>query len=445
MDIRVDRITEAVSALGCFSGRDVAGLGDSELIAAQEAASWLLRLAEVQASIVATEAARRSNGAGGGLARRSGHRNAPSMVAHSSGGTVGQARELIAAGGLLNDAAQDDAAGGDDARGGESRGPAPRYPKVAAGFASGEISAAKAALVKQTLDQLDGVMPEQEERLVAKAVRLSLEDLRKACLQAVALWDQSRWEEREARIRAERFIAFKDDGDGAVHVSGRMDAASAAPIMSWLDAQVRAGFAKRRDDGLDTADPGEAGRMRVDALADLARHGMRCDLPGTGVSTTVVVRMDVEALRDGVGIGACDALSTPMSASQLRQMAVDARAIPVVLGGQSLPLDVGRALRFFTPAQRIALAERDGGCAFCHAPVAWTDAHHINSWSQTGRSDLSNGVLLCTRCHHRIHDDGWKVTATASEVWFTPPRTVDPEQRPRPGGRAALDIHPIPV
>ncbi|WP_156163687.1 HNH endonuclease, partial [Demequina subtropica] len=145
-------------------------------------------------------------------------------------------------------------------------------------------------------------------------------------------------------------------------------------------------------------------------------------------------------LRTGVGLGWCDALSTPLSAGQVRRLAVDAQMLPVMLGTGSQALDVGYALRFFTPAQRIALAERDGGCAFCHVPVSFCDAHHIVEVSRGGRTDLSNGVLLCTRCHHRIHDEHWQVRATATEVWFIPPANVDPTRTPRQGGKAALHV-----
>ena len=436
MDISLSRVAQAVAVLRGYEGRDIAALAEEELIAAQDAAAKLLRLAEVPVSVLAAEVARRSEAArGGSMARRHGHRNANRMVAKSTGGTAKHAHDLISTGALLG--------GGQEGEGEEEQGKserAPRYPRVAAAYEAGQIASAKASLLIATLDHVDGGDEQIEQRVVARAAQLSLEDLRKVCLQITAMWDRTQWEKREQRMREERYLALKEAADGMVAVSGKLDPASAAPLMAWLDAQVRAKFQARREEGLGPAPVGEAGRMRVDALVDLARHGLRCDQPGTGVSTTVVVRLDHAALRTGAGMGSCDSLSTPLSASQIRRMAVDAGYLPIVLGGGSQPLDVGLAKRFFTAAQRIALAERDGGCAFCHAPVSWCDAHHITPWSRGGRSDLSNGVLLCTRCHHRIHDDGWEVRTTATEVWFTPPRHVDPERAPRLGGKAALAV-----
>ncbi|WP_062385065.1 HNH endonuclease [Demequina iriomotensis] len=430
MNISLLPVADAVAALRAFDGVEVAGLSETDLLTVRDAVARLQRVVEVPAAVVAGEIARRSApDVGTGLARRHGHRNPVQMVAHGTGGSRAGAHDLIAAGELV----------GPPGTG--------RHPCVAEAFSAGDLSAAKVSLLARTLDQLAGdgdvAVPraEIERRLVAKARRVSLEELRKACAQVVARWNLDRTAEREARMRSERYLALTEQADGMVRVSGLLDPASAAPVIAWLDAQVRDGFARKRDGGDTSKDPREAGWLRVDALAGLARHGSRCDAPGTGVSTTVVVRLSEEALGTGLGLGECDQLSTPLTAGQLRRMAVDAEVIPAVLGGESLPLDLGRGRRYFTRAQRIALVERDGGCAFCHAPAAWCDAHHVDEWkAKRGRTDLDRGVLLCTRCHHRIHDDGWEVKVTRDRVWFVPPPDVDLAREPRLGGRGALEL-----
>ena len=63
--------------------------------------------------------------------------------------------------------------------------------------------------------------------------------------------------------------------------------------------------------------------------------------------------------------------------------------------------------RLFTNAQSLAIAHRDRGCVKCGAPVARCEVHHINFWSNGGRSDIDNGVLLCSGCHHRLHEQRW--------------------------------------
>lgn len=122
-------------------------------------------------------------------------------------------------------------------------------------------------------------------------------------------------------------------------------------------------------------------------------------------------------------------------------MSADAYPIPAVFGGEGVPLDLGRSARLFSRAQRLALAERDGGCASCGQNIAYVDAHHIRWWERdAGPTDLSNGVMLCSFCHHRIHREEWGIRATRNEVWFIPPPHVDPARTPRLGGRARFAL-----
>ncbi len=48
--------------------------------------------------------------------------------------------------------------------------------------------------------------------------------------------------------------------------------------------------------------------------------------------------------------------------------------------------------------------------------------------------------MLCTRCHHDVHRQGWDIRVRAGRVDFIPRSTIDPAGRPRPGGLAALEI-----
>ena len=74
------------------------------------------------------------------------------------------------------------------------------------------------------------------------------------------------------------------------------------------------------------------------------------------------------------------------------------------------PLAVGRAHRFATPAQRTALAVRDGGCVLCHRPAAECQAHHLTDWAAGGDTDLDNLVLLCWTHHRQVDLNRWSIT-----------------------------------
>jgi hypothetical protein len=96
-----------------------------------------------------------------------------------------------------------------------------------------------------------------------------------------------------------------------------------------------------------------------------------------------------------------------------QQLRAAAAKLPPALGGAPRqPLEVGRATRVVQPAQRSALAVRDGGCVFpgCDRPLAWCDGHHLWHWADGGPTDLDNLALLC-RAHHRaVHEEGWQLT-----------------------------------
>jgi hypothetical protein len=102
------------------------------------------------------------------------------------------------------------------------------------------------------------------------------------------------------------------------------------------------------------------------------------------------------------------------------------------------PLWEGRKKRYFTRAQRRALATRDGGCVFpgCGAPPSWCHAHHVVEWRNGGPTDVDNGVLLCAFHHRLIHRGEFQLRMVRGRPQLLSPRWVDPQQQWRPVGGA---------
>ncbi len=94
------------------------------------------------------------------------------------------------------------------------------------------------------------------------------------------------------------------------------------------------------------------------------------------------------------------------------------------------PLNVGRAHRYATTAQRRALTVRDGGCIVpgCPTPAPHCDAHHPRPWSADGPTDLKNLALLCPRHHSEVHDGTWSIEVHADLPWIRTPRWLHPDQ-----------------
>jgi hypothetical protein len=113
----------------------------------------------------------------------------------------------------------------------------------------------------------------------------------------------------------------------------------------------------------------------------------------------------------------------------VRLRAAMTRLGPTLGGAPSQPLEVGRTTRVVQPAQRVALAVRDGGCVFpgCDRPLAWCEAHHLRHWLHGGPTDLANLALLC-RVHHRaVHEGGWRLQRGPDHRFTaTPPHRQHP-------------------
>jgi len=202
--------------------------------------------------------------------------------------------------------------------------------------------------------------------------------------------------EREQRAYERRRLAVRRGGDGA-SLDGFLDVLGAETVLSAL-----APLAAPRS----AVDDRTFEQRMADALVELARRSLDGgDLPDVGGAkphVTVVVRLETLLGEDGAGPATLDRLGA-LSGEAARRMCCDAGISRVVIAGGSQVLDAGRETRVVSPAQRRALAVRDGGCIGCLAPVAWCEAHHVVHWVDHGRTDLDNLVLLCGACHREVH------------------------------------------
>jgi hypothetical protein len=125
--------------------------------------------------------------------------------------------------------------------------------------------------------------------------------------------------------------------------------------------------------------------------------------------------MTLETLLGGLRAAQLDT-GEMISAGLARRLACEAGIIPIVLGGESQVLDVGRKARFHNQPQRVAIAHRDKTCTAqgCDWPPGLCHAHHNIPWSQGGGTSVKNGRLLCPRHHARAHDPTYTMTKLPS-------------------------------
>ena len=435
----------AMPSFGAITGAtqvEVAQMSDAGLVRVTDALARVRRDAEALLARVAAEVSKRSSTERGepSLARAQGFHNPVRLIAASTGASRSDAAKLIAVGTAI---AERLTFGGD-------RLPS-RHAHVAAALESGLIGVDAASAITSMLDRVrmradPDLVATCEAVLVDLAARVPLDLLSRGIREAEARLDRDGVEPREEQLRSKRSLTMREDATGMIHLHARLDPETAAPVKTAIEALV-SDVLRRREPaatcpGSVVGDTRSIPQIQADALAAIARHSLGCEQTLAPLAkATVVVRLDHDTLVEGLGHARIDGIDQPISATTARRMSADAELIPAVLGGDGVPLDLGRSARFFSRAQRLALAERDGGCASCGQNIAYVDAHHIRWWERdAGPTDLSNGVMLCSFCHHRIHREGWGIRATRTEVWFIPPPHVDPAQTPRPGGRARFAL-----
>jgi hypothetical protein len=302
-----------------------------------------------------------------------------------------------------------------------------RWPAVLTALRDGQVNPPQATVIGRALEALPS---ELDAEVAAKACAQLLSDaghfgprelrvLGRRVLEVVApdvadAQEAALLAAEEERARAETRVSFRPRGDGVTDVYARLPDHVAVRLRVYLDS-----FTAPRRRHLDPAATGVVlgdvdslplPRRRGEAFCALLEHVPSAGLPTHGgAPTSVVVMLDLEMLRSGLGAAE---LSTGgrISAHEARRLACTAGVLPAVLGGASDVLDLGRSRRLFSPAQRKALGIRDRACRAegCDIPAAWCEAHHAaQPWAGGGRTDLADGVLLCPFHHHRAHDPVW--------------------------------------
>ncbi len=318
-----------------------------------------------------------------------------------------------------------------------------RLPATAAAAQSGAIGWAAVSAVAQSLRAVqDGeVLAEADRTLARLAPTLHPTGVAHAARRILQHLDPELAQRDAARRWADRSLTLAPMLDGAISVHGQLDESSAAVILSALAPMTT----PRGPEDLRTA-----AQRRVDALVELvgraAETGAAGAVTGTGLPPTVVVRVDVAALVDlHAGLagrsGDCPAAADghrpriappeldwggPILRETLERIGCSAQLVRLVTDGPSQILDLGRARRLASPAQKLALAARDRGCVFpgCDRPPEWTDAHHLRPFSRGGATDLDELALLC-RFHHRlVHEGGWTLRRGPDGLHFCGPDGV---------------------
>jgi hypothetical protein len=296
-----------------------------------------------------------------------------------------------------------------------------QHPVTREALAAGGFPAASAAVIVAALDALpDEVDPDlrqqAEEYLAGEAHAHDTAGLRRLAEHLDEVIDPDRADERlatqlaraEAEAARATFLRLRhDEITATTHGTFRVPLISGVKLQRMIQALVNPG----RPDPIPADDPATGIRLSAEerrghALVELIDKVPKGRLPQTGgCHPTVIVTMELATLVGGLRAARLDT-GQAISPGQARRLAARCGVIPAVLGTSSEVLDLGRTARLYNRKQRLAMnLQQHGLCAVegCHRPASWADAHHLNPWHHGGRTNLTDGVLIC-RAHHTYAD-----------------------------------------
>ena len=261
------------------------------------------------------------------------------------------------------------------------------------------------ALVEGLAERLGHAEPEALVAQVAHAAMLARPDL--------AL-------RREDRSVESGYLAISPylDGSGGTF-TGQLDATGLASLATAVQAEA--------DQPADAdQEPRARGRQRAEALVRICERSLAGGAEAEATTrprARMLVSLDLTDLAAlakeaeatdlaELASGGARILWDLLGAGRLTPVATAAELcdaeLQAVLFSGARPVAVGDARSTIPAKVRAAVIARDGGCRGpgCRAPASWCQVHHILA---KGGHELWNLVLLCTRCHRRMHRRPWKI------------------------------------
>ena len=342
------------------------------------------------------------------------------------------------------------------------------HAPVAAALAAGRVSTEQARVIVEAVERVpgDAVVGDRpardlaSEHLVDATRTWHVPGLRALGRRILEVVDPEGAQRREAariaaeEARAEERCSLSMAQDAGGCWVGRFVLPELAGSMLHKALTAIANPAREESSGgaaeADEQHPRRAPRLKMgEALCEYIERFPASALPAAaGGAATIVVTTRLDDLRadldgqagdeliDGLGGTARLDAGGRISPGEVRRLACTAGLVPVVLGGSSQPLDLGRERRLHSRAQRLALTMRDGGCRAvgCDWPPGMCHAHHPDPWSHGGATSVENGLLLCPRHHRQAHSPRWKLELDEDRsATFRRVMPADPE--PAPGLR----------
>ena len=210
---------------------------------------------------------------------------------------------------------------------------------------------------------------------------------------------------------------------------------SGTPTQEQIDADHRT-MAQRRHDAMAFI-----GRAALDK-AELGQHN--------GLPTTIIVRTTLQDLesRAGVGVSGGGTILPLTDVLNLAARGDTHHYLAVFDGATGSALNLFRARRTASVAQRLMLIARDGGCTkpSCTVPAYGSQVHHaVLDWTDGGLTNIDDLGLACGPDNRMVGTDGWTTRINdRHDVEWIPPPPLDTGQPRINHYHRPEELHPPP-
>ncbi len=290
-------------------------------------------------------------------------------------------------------------------------------PAMSRQLGAGRVGAEHADALVSAAAKLDGVDRAQlfalDTELATHAAASTPEQFRRHVDRVVDQLAADRGLERAERQRRSATLAKGINHDtGMYWLRAELDPESGVRVFNALDAELASLVTADRPTGDPGAAPGQRReQLAAHALIDLVTSAHRSRRPGRAEMLLVIDHDTI--VNDLHDHSVCEYVDgTQLPAATARRLACDAEIYPVVLGADSVVLDMGRSRRLATPDQRRALRSmyRSCGVGDCEVPFERCEIHHLDDWAEHhGHTNLDRLVPACSRHHHLAHEGGWQL------------------------------------
>ncbi|AFM19004.1 protein of unknown function DUF222 [Mycolicibacterium chubuense NBB4] len=326
----------------------------------------------------------------------------------------------------------------------------PVLPATAAAQAQGLINGEHVEVIRKAVHRLPGFVDtatrEQfEVDLVRTAVGVGPKELHDTAERTLFLLDQDGPEPDDTeRARTRAVVKHKQRRDAMTDLTATLNPQAWA-VWEAIFAKYAAPGMCNPDDPhpCTTGTPTQAqidndhrslAQRQHDALLAAGRIALMSGQLGrlNGLPASVIIRTTLKDLESRAGIGVTGGGSVIPIADVIRMAGHANHYLAVFDHATGSALNLFRAKRIATPAQRIMLIARDGGCTkpCCTVGAYGSQVHHVTTdWAAGGNTNLDDLGLACPPDNRSVTPDGWTTHMNNHcEVEWTPPPHLDTGQ-----------------